>query len=113
MFTKYFGLILIVGGIVGPVVSLFFNGISIHPNTRSLIINDRKELFLGIFASITITGLITFLIGKYFYKAGASVNSKMNKVIKTTLSLSLLVFLTIFILFLVASIIILKAISEF
>ena len=100
MSTKYFGLFLIVGGIVGAFVSLLFNGVYMQCVAESIRISLFKavsipcvngslaiteDLFFGILISIAII-LITFLVGRYLYKVGKSenisANLKMNKFVK-------------------------------
>lgn len=83
MFTKYFGLFLMAGGVAASFVSLFYNGLYIDRDTGS--IKTDQDLFFGILISIAII-LATFFIGKYLYKIGkaekTSTNLKMNKFVK-------------------------------
>lgn len=106
MFTKYFGLLLIVGGIISSFISLFFNGLYIDRYTRIIKINP--DLSFGILISITII-LTTFFIGKYLYKTGkiekTSTNLKINKFVKIAVILFVASILIIPVLFFVTFII--------
>ena len=75
MFTKYFGLFLIAGGIFGALYSLLFNGIFINRNTEN--IQFDQDLPFGILIAIAII-LVTFFIGRYFYKAGQFKSEMIN-----------------------------------
>lgn len=81
----------------------FFNIAPIPCVNGSFAIKSGGDLFFGILISIAII-LVTFLVGRYFYKAGkaenTSANLKMNRLVKTS---AILFFASILIILLVSS----------